>query len=87
MKETDLMKPRVKIFGAVLLAVLFSVSVTGCSLPFKALGAATKAISDTAVGVAESGVKVMSGAVDGAASAVEAAKGNAPLPDPPNMTP
>jgi hypothetical protein len=80
------MKPRVKM-GALLLAVLLSVAVSGCSLPFRALGAATKAISDTAVGVAESGVKVMSGAVDGAANAVEAAKGNSPLPEPPNMVP
>jgi hypothetical protein len=73
--------------GAVLLAVTLSVAVSGCSLPFRALGAATKAVSDTAVGMAKSGVKVMSGAVDGAANAVKAAKGNAPLPDPPNSAP
>jgi hypothetical protein len=81
------MKPDMKT-GAVLLAVaLLSGAVSGCSLPFRALGAATKAVSDTAVGMAKSGVKVMSGAVDGAANAVKAAKGNAPLPEPPNSVP
>ena len=73
--------------GAVLLAVLLSVTLSGCSLPFRALGAATKAVSDTAIGMADGGVKVLSGAVDGAANAVQSAKGNAPLPEPPNSVP